>query len=108
MGKVPGQHKDLQLTTRKCPARKNAAFFSDSSSLNGPVPGSSFGGACMQFATGDPAVAGTFMSGETWTRCLVPPKLEDSSAAAELIMITAAVKEAVAHRIQATELRQGP
>ena len=83
--------KDLQHTMRKCPARTNAAFFSDSSSLNGPVPGSSNGGACMQFATGDPAVAETAMSGAFWARCLVPPKLGDSSAAAELIMATAAV-----------------
>ena len=41
-------------------------------------------------------------------RCLVSPKLGDSSAAAEKIMGTATVKEAVAHRIMATELRQGP
>ena len=32
----------------------------------------------------------------------------DSPAAAELIMATAAVKEAVAHSIQAAELRQAP
>ena len=100
--------KDLQLKMRKCPAGTNAAFFSDSSSLNGTAPGSSFGGACMQFATGDPAMAETAMSGPMWARCLVPPKLGDSSAAAKLIMATVAVKEAVAHRIQAAELRQGP
>ena len=70
---------------RKCPAKAGAAFFSDSSLLNGPAPGSSYGGACA-----------------------VPPKLGDSSAAAELIMATVAVKEAIAHRIQAAELRQGP
>ena len=44
---------------RKCPLGTGAAFFLDSSSLNGPVPGSSYGGACMQFATGDSAVAET-------------------------------------------------
>ena len=48
------------------------------------------------------------MSGAVWTRYLVPPKLGDSSAAAELIMATAAVKEAVAHRNQAAELMQSP
>jgi len=48
------------------------------------------------------------MSGAIRTRCLVPPKLGDSSAAAELTMATVTAKEAVAHRISATELRQGP
>ena len=62
----------------------------------------------MQFATGDPAVAETTISGAIWTRCLVPPKPGGSSGAAELIMAPVAVKEAVAHRILATELRQGP
>ena len=56
----------------------------------------------------DPAVAETAMSGAIWARCLVPPKPGDSSAAAELIMATATAKEAVAHRIMASELRQGP
>mmetsp|Transcript_4068 Transcript_4068/g.9683 ORF Transcript_4068/g.9683 Transcript_4068/m.9683 type:complete len:381 (-) Transcript_4068:53-1195(-) len=100
--------KELQLTMRRCPPESDAAFLSDSSSLNGPVPGSSCGGACMQFAMGDPAVAKTAMSGAIWTRCLVPPELGDSSAAAELIMASVAVKEAVAHLILATELRLGP
>ena len=100
--------KELVITMRKCPAKADAAFFSDSSLLNGPAPGSSYGGACMQFAKGDPAVAGTAMSGAIWARCLVPPKLGDTSAAAELTMATAAVKKAIAHRIQAAELRQGP
>ena len=62
----------------------------------------------MQFATGDPAVAKTAMSGAIWTRCLVPLMPGGSSGAAELIMAPVAVKEAVAHRTQATELRQGP
>ena len=62
----------------------------------------------MQLATGDPAAAETAMGGAIWTRCLVPPKLGDSSGAAELIMVSVAVKEAMAHRIQAAELRQGP
>ena len=60
----------------------------------------------MQFATGDRAVAETAMRGAIWTRCLVPPKLRDSSGAAELIKASVAVNEAVAHRILATELRQ--
>ena len=50
----------------------------------------------MQFATGDPAVEEAALSGEIWARCLVPPKPRDRSAAAELIMATVAVKEAVA------------
>ena len=37
--------KDLQLTMRKCPSRTNATFFTGSTSLNGPVPGSSYDGA---------------------------------------------------------------
>ena len=78
--------KDLQLTMCKCPPRAGAAFFSDSSSLSGLVSESSYGGACMQFATGDPAVAETTMSGAIWARCLVPPKLGDSPAAVGLIM----------------------
>ena len=69
--------KDLEfeflLTMRKCPAKAVAAFFSDLSLLNGPAPGSSYGGACMQFAQDDPAVAGTVMSGAIRARCLVPP-----------------------------------
>ena len=48
------------------------------------------------------------MSGAIMARCLVPPKLGGSSGAAELIMASLAVKEAVARRIQAAELRQGP
>ena len=100
--------KGLLLTMRRCPAGTDAAFFSDSSSLNGPVPGSSYGGACMQYVSGDPASAGTVMSGAIWARCLVPSKLGDSSASAELIMASVTVKEAVAHRIQPVELKQGP
>ena len=48
------------------------------------------------------------MSGAIWTRFLVPPKPGGSSGAAELAMASVAVKEAVAHRTQATELWQGP
>ena len=61
----------------------------------------------MQFATGDPAVAVTVMGGEIWTGCLNPPKLGGSSGAAELAMPPVAVKEAMAHCTQATEMRQG-
>ena len=100
--------KEILLRKRQCPPRAGAAFFSDPPSLNGPVPGNSYGGACMQIATGDPAVAETAMSGAIWTRCLVPPKPGDSSVAAELIVVSVAVKEAMTHRILAAELRQGP
>ena len=62
----------------------------------------------MHFADGDPAAAGSVMSGAIWGRFLVPPKLGNSSAAAELIMATVAAKEAISHRIQASELKQGP
>ena len=57
----------------------------------------------MRFVMGDPAVAEAAMSGAIWTRCLVPPKLGDSTAAAELIMASVAVKEEVANRILATK-----
>ena len=49
---------------------------------------------------------GKVMSGALWARCLVPCALGDSPAPAELAMATTAVKEAMAHRIQAEELRQ--
>ena len=62
----------------------------------------------MQFATGDPVVAETVTGGAIWTRCLIPPELGDSSGAAKLFMASVAVKEAMARRIQAAELRQGP
>lgn len=44
------------------------------------------------------------MSGAIWARCLVPPKPGDSTAAAGLIMATAATKEVMAYRMQAGEL----
>ena len=47
------------------------------------------------------------MSGAIWARCLVPPKLGDSSAAAELIMATVATKEVMAYRMQAGKLGHG-
>ena len=83
---------------RRCPPESDAAFFSDSPSLNGPAPGSSYAGAFLQFATGDPAVAETAMSGEIWTRCLVPPKPGGSSGAEELIMASVAAKKVISHR----------
>ena len=64
--------KDIQLTMRRCPPETGASFFSDPSSLNGPVPGSSYAGTYMQFATGDLATAETAMGGAIWTRSLVP------------------------------------
>lgn len=62
----------------------------------------------MQFATGDSVVAKTVLSGAIWAICLVPPKIGVSSGAAELVLASAGVNEAVALRIQTTELRQGP
>ena len=38
-------------------------FFADSPSLNDPVPGGSYVGACMEFPAGDSVLAGTSMSG---------------------------------------------
>jgi len=99
--------RDVHLTMRKVPAGTEAACYSDSSALNGPVPGSSYGGACLQYSTGDPTLPDTVMSGAIWARCLVPPKLGDSSAAAELIMATVATKEVMAYRMQAEELGHG-
>ena len=92
----------------RCPPGTGASFFSDPPSLKGLVPGGSYAGACMQFATGDPAAAETAMSGAIWTRCLVLPQPGGRSGAAELIMASVAAKETMAHRIQATELRQAP
>ena len=85
--------RNAHLTMRRAAAGTGAACFSVSSALNGPVPGSSYGGACLQDSTGDPALPDTVMSGAIWARCLVPPKLGDSSAAAELIMAAVATKE---------------
>ena len=48
------------------------------------------------------------MSGAIWARHLVPHKLGDSSAAAELIMATVATREVMAYRMQARELGHGP
>ena len=108
VGEVPVNTKNIKLTMRRSPLETGASFFSDPFSLNGPVPGSSYAGVCMQFATGDPAVAEIAMSGAIRTRFLVPPELGKSSGAAELVMAPVAVNEAMAHRVQATKLRQGP
>ena len=43
--------KDIQLSMRRCPPESGASFFSESTSLNGPIPRSSYAGACIQFAT---------------------------------------------------------
>ena len=47
------------------------------------------------------------MSGAIWARCLVPPELGDSSAAAELIMAAMATKEVMAYRMQTRKLEHG-
>ena len=44
--------KDLKFTIRQAPPGAEAAIFSDSSTLNGPSPGSSHGGTCQKFSTG--------------------------------------------------------
>ena len=49
----------------------------------------------------------TVMSGDMWARCLVPPRLGDSSASAKLIMATVATKEVMACRMQAGKLGHG-
>ena len=100
--------RDVHLTMRKAAARTGAACFFESPDLNGPAPGSSCAGACIQFPTGDPALPDTAMSGAIWAQCMVPPKPGDSSAAAELIMATMATKGVMAYRIQARELGHGP
>jgi len=100
--------RDVHLSMRKAAVGTGAACYSDSPEINGPVPGSSYGGACLRYLTGDPSLPDTVMSGAIWARCLVPPKLGDSSAAAELIMATVATKEVMAYRMQAEELGHGP
>ena len=99
--------RDVYLAMRKAAAGTGATCFSDSSALNRPVPGSSYAGAYIQYSTGDQALSGTDMSGAIWARCLVPPKLGDSSAAAELIMATVATKEVMTFRMQARGLGTG-
>ena len=88
--------RDVHLAMRKTAAGTGAACFSDSSALNGPVPGSSYAGAYLQYSTGDPTLPGTVKSGAIWARCLVLPKLGDSPVAAELMMATVATKEVMA------------
>ena len=73
--------KDLKPTTRRAPPGAQAAFFSDLSAPNGPRPGSTYGGECQQFSTGDPTWCVPVMSGALWARCLVPRTPGDSSAA---------------------------
>ena len=101
--------RDVHLAMRKADEGTDAACSLGSSALNGPVPGSSCAGACMQYSTGDQALPGTIMSGAIWMRCLVPPELGDSSAAAaKLIMATVATKGVMAYRMQARELGNEP
>ena len=96
------------MAIREAAAGKGATSFSDSPALNGPIPGSSYAGACIQFSAGDPALPGTAMSGAIWARCLVSPKLGDSSAAVVLIMAAMAAKEVMTYRIQTRKLGHGP
>ena len=55
-----------------------------------------------------PGSSGHRHGGVIRTRFLVPSKLGDSPASAELITASITMKVAVAHRIQAAELKQGP
>ena len=100
--------RDVYLAMHEAAAGTDAACFSDSPALNGPVPGCSCAGASIQFSTGDLSLAGRAMSGAIWARCLVPPKPGDCSAAAELVMAAMAAKEVMAYRVQARELEREP
>ena len=51
------------LAMREAAAGTDAACFSDSSALNGPIPESSYAGACIKFSAGDTALPDTAMSG---------------------------------------------
>ena len=66
----------------------------DSSCLNGPTPGSSYGGFSIGFPN----------SGAVLIRCLVPSKLADSSAGSEAILACVCVKAIVAMRMMTEEL----
>ena len=73
----------------------------DSSCLNGPVPGSSYGGLALQYAG----------SGAFAVKCLSPRKLTDSTGGAELIMACLLAKQIIAFRMFLCELgltQRGP
>ena len=97
--------RDLKLVLRRTGGAP--VQYVDSSALNGPR-GGSFGGHVTQFVDGDPASPDARVSGEISGRCIVPRVLGDSSAAAELIMCSIALKQTLGERMLARELGQGP
>ena len=86
--------KDTRLHFRKVDPSTPFTAAADSSCLNGPLPGSSYGGFCLGFPG-----SGAFM-----IRCLVPSKLADSSAGAEAIIACHCVKAVAAMRMLCEEL----
>ena len=73
VGNLPAKTRDVHLAMRVAAAGTDAACFSDSFTLNGPISGSSYTGTCIQFSAGYPALPDKVMSGAIWARCLVPP-----------------------------------
>jgi len=86
--------RDVRLYLHPVDPDTPFAAGADSSCLNGPVPGSSYGGYCIGFPD----------SGAFQFQCFVPGKLADSSAAAEAIVACHCVKAIVAARMLAEEL----
>jgi hypothetical protein len=87
--------KWVRLTYRTSPEGGKALTFADSSLINAEN-GGSFGGFCSCYEG-----SGVF----DW-RCFVPRRLADSSAGAELIMSSAAVKNILGNRMFLKELGQ--
>jgi len=85
--------KWVRMTYRTPPAGGQVINFADSSLINAPN-GGSFGGHCSCFEG----------SGLIDWRCFVPRRLTDSSAGAELIISTAAVKNILGNRMFLREL----
>jgi hypothetical protein len=75
-------------------AAENFVASGDSSCLNGPVPGSSYGGFVLQYPG----------SGAFAVKCLSPRKLTDSSGGAELIVACLLAKQIIAFRMFLCEL----
>jgi hypothetical protein len=84
--------RDVKLHFR--PVGLTAAAAADSSCLNGPEPGSSYGGYLIGFPG----------SGAFQIACLVPRKLSDSSAGAEAILACQCVKAIAGVRMLLDEL----
>ena len=88
--------KALRLTYRRPTAGAKWVTFSDSSLMNAG-DGEHYGGFCSGYEG----------SGILNWRCFVPRRLSDSSAAAELVVATAALKWTLGQRMLCEELRQG-